>query len=178
MGFWEKIDKTGERIDIYEKIKKDNTPLYIYGAGNLAKNILKKLNEYEIKVAGCITDTGEEKFESYQVYKYSTFIKNVDKRSCNLLIGFASAYARKQEIEQKNIFKCVYEIANPFDHHTHFDYKFVEDNKDKLSQVYEQLADEYSKECFVAFINSRIWEDSGYVRDIFRGEIEEFITML
>ena len=39
MGFWEKIDKTGERIDIYEKIKKDNTPLYIYGAGNLAKNI-------------------------------------------------------------------------------------------------------------------------------------------
>ena len=23
MGFWEKIDKTGERIDIYEKIKKD-----------------------------------------------------------------------------------------------------------------------------------------------------------
>lgn len=174
MVFWEKIDKTGERIDIYEKIKKDNTPLYIYGAGNLAKNILKKLNEYEIKVAGCITDTGEEKFESYQVYKYSTFIKNVDKRSCNLLIGFASAYARKQEIEQKNIFKCVYEIANPFDHHTHFDYKFVEDNKDKLSQVYEQLADEYSKECFVAFINSRIWEDSGYVRDIFRGEIDEF----
>ena len=81
---------------------------------------------------------------------------------------------RKQEIEQKNIFKCVYEIANPFDHHTHFDYKFVEDNKDKLSQVYEQLADEYSKECFVAFINSRIWEDSGYVRDIFRGEIDEF----
>lgn len=22
MGFWEKIDKTGERIDIYEKIKR------------------------------------------------------------------------------------------------------------------------------------------------------------
>lgn len=174
MKFWDKIDKKGTIINVYEEIKRDNMPLYIYGAGNLAINILKKLNQYGIKLTGCITDTGNEKFENYKVYKYSTFISNADKASCNLLIGFASAYEKKEQIEQEPVFKKVYEIANPFDHHTHFDYKFIKDNKEKLSYVYEQLADKYSKECFVAFINSRIWENSDYVRDIFRGEIDEF----
>ena len=62
MGFWENIDGAGSRINVYDQMKKSILPLYIYGAGNLAENILKKLNEYGIKLEGCITDFGEEKF--------------------------------------------------------------------------------------------------------------------
>lgn len=49
MGFWENIDGAGSRINVYDQMKKSILPLYIYGAGNLAENILKKLNEYGIK---------------------------------------------------------------------------------------------------------------------------------
>ncbi len=174
MNFWEQIDKQGTRINILMKIKESSLPLYLYGAGNLAENILKKLNEYGIKLEGCITDSGEESFGQYKVYKYNDFIKKKEKASCNLLIGFASAYERKPLLEKETVFAEVFEIANPFEHHAHFDYQFVEEHRMQLEEAYQQLEDEYSKQCFCAFINARIWENSDYVREVFRGEIDEF----
>lgn len=174
MNFWEQIDKKGTRINVYIKIKESSLPLYIYGAGNLAENILKKLNEYEIKLEGCITDSGKESFGQYKVYKYNEFIENKEKGSCNLLLGFASAYERKPYLEKEEVFAEVFEIANPFEHHAHFDYEFVTEHRIQLEETYHQLEDQYSKQCFCAFINARIWENSDYVREVFRGEIDEF----
>ncbi len=176
MRFLVHIEKNGYQIDIYEKMKKSELPLFIYGGGNLAKNIKKKLDEYEIKLDGCITDSGQEVFLEYDVYKYDNFKKIMKKESCNLLIGFASAYAyeKKCKLEKEPIFKEIFEIANPFDHHTHFEYDFVRKHCIELEEVYNELEDEYSRECFCAFINARIWENSDYVRAVFRNEIDEF----
>lgn len=174
MGFWENIDGAGSRINVYDQMKKSILPIYIYGAGNLAENILKKLNEYGIKLEGCITDSGEEKFGNYKVYKYDDFINSREENFCNLLIGFASAYERKQILRKERVFNQVFVIANPFDHHVHFDYGFVKDHREQLEEAYDLLADKYSKQCFCAFINARIWENSDYVQKIFWGEIDEF----
>lgn len=174
MNFWEQIDKNGNFMNALMKIKESTLPLYLYGAGNLAKNILKRLNEYEIELEGCITDSGEESFGQYKVYKYNEFVKQGERASSNLLIGFASAYERKAYLEKEEVFAEVFEIANPFTHHEHFDLKFVTEHRTQLEEAYHQLGDQYSKQCFCAFINARIWENSDYVREVFHSEINEF----
>ena len=174
MNFFEKIVGDSSAIDIYAKMKKETLPLYLYGAGSLAEAILRKLDEKGIKLSGCVTDTGEESFFGYSVQSMKELKNSIGKGQCNLLLGFASAYGKKAEIECDGFFNSVFVISNPFDHHVHFDYDFVKKEKENLSEAFELFADDYSRECYCAFINSRIWEDAEYVRDIFIAEIDEF----
>ena len=112
--------------------------------------------------------------ETIRCINMMIFINSREENFCNLLIGFASAYERKQILRKERVFNQVFVIANPFDHHVHFDYGFVKDHREQLEEAYDLLADKYSKQCFCAFINARIWENSDYVQKIFRGEIDEF----
>ncbi len=174
VNFRDYIDTNGIKKDAFEEMRNSHLPLYIYGAGNLAVNIKNKLEEHGINLEGCITDSGQEKFFGYKVYKYDEFTAEMESGSCNLLIGFASAYERKAALEKEEVFYKIYEIANPFDHHAHFDRKFVEECSQQLEEAYELFEDEYSRECFCGFINARIWENADYVRHVFRGEMDEF----
>lgn len=168
-----KIAMKSEQIkDIYATLKEQTLPLYLYGAGNLAEAIFQKLREQDIAIAGCVTDSGTENFHGCQVGTFASLMSC--GQECNLLLGFASAYARKHKLEETGVFKNVFEIANPFNHHKQFGEVFLKDHMAELKNAYDLLEDEYSKKCFSAFIRARIENSADPVREVFTGQIDEF----
>lgn len=172
--FMDRIIKYPKIIDCYSIIKKENLPLYIYGAGNLAEIILRRLTEHKINITGCITDTGLEKFHEYPVISFEDMNKTFGVKSCNIILGFAAAYRREKELEKHAAIHKIFQIANPFEHHKHFDIKFVLENTDMLYEAYQLFSDKKSQNCFCAFINSRICEDSSFIVSLSEKDIDEF----
>lgn len=175
-SFFDGIVKPEIVTNIYKELKEQSLPLYLYGAGSLADAVYRKLMQNGIPVVGILTDTGTEVFRGKKVDKFLDFINMQPSRSCNVMLGFASAYAhaKKGDLLKMAQFCHVYEIANPYDHHKHFNYTFVLDNREELGKAFGLLEDAYSRNCFFAFINSRISENVDYVRDVFAEEFDEF----
>lgn len=163
-------------IDIYKSLKEEANPIYIYGAGSLANQIYRKMLRYDIDIAGIATDSGEELFDNKKVIKFSELIEGAEENSIAIIEGFASAYARRDELLKESAIANVYEIAIPYDHHAHFDDKWVEKNQNKLEDARELLADDYSKDVFDALIKAISNESADYVRSVFKKEMSFFVN--
>lgn len=160
-----KIKKERIKEDFYARLKNERA-LFLYGSGNLAEILYKELEKRGIRVTGCIVDEGYDKKFLYNipVLYYEEIKKENNVGKFDLLIANAASYQKKEEIEKEQFWARVLTIANPFDHHKHFDYSFVEKKLSQLETVYRSLADEESRKAFVGFINGRINEDEYYIR--------------
>lgn len=166
-----------EVYNIYEELKKQELPLFLYGAGNLATNIIKHLRLENIQIEGILIDKEEnitfEKKYGIQVYIFSDFIINRSTQ-CNIIIAYAKGYRKKEYLERLYCFENVYVIDNPFEHHKKIDSSYVKNNFNKLQEAYELFEDDLSKKSFCAFINARINHDIKWVIEISQIDWDEF----
>lgn len=170
---------TQKSEDIYEKMRKQDLPIYIYGAGNLATKIIQNLEIRKISIAGVLIDkeVGVLPFgireKVYPIFYFSEFISEC-REKCNLIIGFAKGYRRKSLIENMSIFHEVYIIDSPFEHQNELTGDFTKKHMDKLSEAYGLFSDELSRQYFCAYINSRINKEAMWVIDSVEKDINEF----
>jgi len=163
-------DNFGHALD---DLKKQDLPLLIYGAGNLAEAVFKKLNENNIRVAGFFTDNGGEEFLGYSVVSISN-LAFYGKQGCNVILGFAAAYRKKEFLYGVDAVNKVFELDNPFEHHKKFDHDFFYNNRQSFSEIYHLLEDELSRESFIAFVNCRVNQSSSYAVNVSPADIDEF----
>lgn len=169
------VDWNGLRGDNLQDIKKSRNKRFIYGAGNLAENLLNRCKEQEIFVDGIITDTGKEIVEGLSVFAADDFFSS-NTEKIDIIIGFSNAYRDeyKKRIRTNKCDEHVFEISNPYLNHKQFDSNYVRDHVRELDEVYEMLADDVSRSTLVAFINARINENADYVRAIYNCDNQEF----
>ena len=181
-NFVDRISYPEERdfCDIYVEIKSQDRPLYLYGAGNLASRIIKRLKEEKIHIEGILVDRKAEENMGVlerkigiHVYDFAEFIAQNDQQ-CNLIIAFAKGYREKKRIEEISCFNRVYVLDNPIAHHRQIEKDFVRENLDKLNLAYNLFEDEKSKDNFCAFINARINHDAEWVIKASKEDADEF----
>lgn len=149
-----------QREKIIREIKlklSDGKKLFIYGAGTTAERMTRLLAEYEIMCSGYGVDSAYANSarggDDRSMYDIDKVLENPDNV---VLIGFEN-HTRAKEI-CKNCGENraeIYYIEDPF-RFRNMDYEFFLKNSEKYQAAYELLADDLSREIFVAHLKGRI----------------------
>ena len=147
-----------EKQSCWERLKAEKRPIFIYGMGDGAMKIMSAFRKWGITVSGIFASDDfvrGHSFEGFQVHRLSEVEEMVD--DFVVVLAFAAGY---QEIVDR-----IHDIAS---RHTLyvpdvpvvggglFTYEYCAENAEKLQQVYDSLADDYSRKVYANIINFKI----------------------
>ena len=147
-----------EKESCWDRLKAEERPIFIYGMGDGALKIMSVFREKGIIVSGIFASDDfvrGHSFEGFRVHKLSEIEDMVE--DFVVVLAFAAGY---QEIVDK-----IHEIAAkhtlyvpdvPVVGHGLFTYEYCQEHAHKLRQVYDSLADDYSRKVYANIINFKI----------------------
>lgn len=147
-----------EKQTCWERLKAEKRPIFIYGMGDGALKIMAVFKRMNITVSGIFASDDfvrGHSFEGYKVHKLSEIEEMV--QDFVVVLAFAAGY---QEIVDK-----IHDIASrhtlyvpdvPVIGNGLFTYDYCMENAEKIQQVYDMLADEYSRKVYANIINFKI----------------------
>lgn len=159
MKLVEKVHYKGDiRLEVLQKLKRDDRPLFIYGAGKAARLRIEWLKEYDIEIKGICVDSeyynGNQYIESYKVYDIERV--KAEYPEYNLFIGFENHTKAQEAIWKNQNENCeVLYLEDPFKF-KYISFDFYLRNSEKYQKAFDLLEDELSREIFVAALNSRL----------------------
>jgi len=159
MFFDKIINAPNEIILNIEYLKKSEYPLILLGAGFYANEVRQLLLHHKIKIDHVVVD---EKWYVSHSFFYDHPIERINDvlnyyPKINIIVALDNYQAKIEEFSQNPIVaRCIlFEIAS-----FHFDfsdyYLVIKEHSTELENLYLQLADDYSRDIMVAFINAKI----------------------
>ena len=163
------IDKCSiqNSIKTLEELKEAELPLYLWGAGNVAEEVYRLLEEQGITIAGVFVTTAcgnKKKFGNYEVVTLDEVLQKTTK--INVMIGHAQ-YHKKTEMEKNEGVNKVYYILNPFRSHDDIFYGDYLEHQKEYEHAFALFEEEYSQKVFQAYLNTRINDDLHYLLECF-----------
>ncbi len=153
--------------DVVEEIKSQkNTPLYLWGCGNVAREVFRILSENEVLLSGCVIDVDVD-INEYMGMKVEQLADILHRESSlNIVIGHAQ-YHRKKELESLPNIKNIYCLPNPFKTHEDITEEYYLQHIDDFNKSEELFEEKFSKKVFKAYIESRVYGNMDAVFDAF-----------
>ncbi|MBO5383540.1 MAG: FkbM family methyltransferase [Ruminococcus sp.] len=147
-----------EKQSCWDRLKAEKRPIFIYGMGDGALKIMSVFRKKNITVSGIFASDDfvrGHSFEGFLVHKLSEIEEMVD--DFVVVLAFAAGY---QEIVDKihNIASrhTLYVPDVPVVGQGLFTYEYCLENAEKIRQVYDSLADDYSRKVYANIINFKI----------------------
>lgn len=170
MEFMDLLEFSHVKSDPIHRLKASGLPIFVYGGGSFARDILHYLKCSEISVEGIFVDVGgfvlPDILEHYGVRQVS--IKEIDS-PCYVVMGMAN-YLKGKTLINKNIKEVFYLSVYPYGDKGVFSKEDIEKHKEDYQSTYELLADDLSKRCMVSYLNSRIKNDASCVFSCYERE--------
>lgn len=163
------IDTIVEKENLFfkklEECKKNGYRTYILGGGEGADNIERRARGFEF--AGKLVN--RQFFSPNQGMECLETLLEAERSKINIVVGFRGYKASLLEKWRSKIeiiidLDCF--VGNYALDPNVMTYSWVSENQNKLQAVYEELADDYSKEVFSAYINQKISMDYKYLRRV------------
>ena len=151
-------------IDLKKDIALEQFPIYVYGAGSYAKSAVKLIRSVDKEVSACVVDDNffSEKnvLGEVPIISVSIFLQKINTDVC-LVMGMTNFGAGK-ELQHKCPFikKIYYPTSLSFEKGKELSKEYLQYNLKKFEEVYQLAADKKSKECFIAWIDSAIHNDT------------------
>ncbi len=147
-----------EKQSCWDRLKAEKRPIFIYGMGDGALKIMSVFEKREIAVSGIFASDDfvrGHSFEGYRVHKLAEVEEAVD--DFVVVLAFAAGY---QEIVDKihaiAARHTLYVPDVPVIGQGLFTYEYCVENAEKIQQVYDSLADDYSRKVYANIINFKI----------------------
>ena len=153
--------------DLWSYLKTVNKPIVLYGIGNGADKIVKRLTADNVKISGVFSSSGFKKDKSYAGHIITDYasLKN-ELKDMIILVCFGShlpeviekvkALAKENELYIPDVPVVGDEL---------FDIEFAKRHKESLKTVYEKLADEQSKKVFENIVYFKLTGKPHYIFD-------------
>lgn len=136
--------------DVWEALKHETRPIFLYGAGDGAQKIYDQLKKEGVKISGVFASDGFKKDRYFQGHKLIPY-----SEAKSVFGQFLTLFAFGSNDEKVLIFiKSLAESSDllcaemPVCNSEPFNLEFAKQHKDELSAVYNNLADEQSKKVF------------------------------
>lgn len=147
-----------ERKSCWEMLALEKRPIYIYGMGNGADKIFEVFEQYKIKAKGVFASdeyVRGHSFRGYKVKKYSEVCE--EEEDFVIVLAFAAGYdSLIEKIMEYDRRHTLYAPDVPIEGGGLFTYEYCEEHKEEINEVYNMLADDFSKKVFADTINFRI----------------------
>lgn len=152
---------------VVEKIKgQRDTPLYLWGCGNVAREVFRILSENEVFISGCVIDVDRD-INEYMGLKVERLADVLYRESSlNIVIGHAQ-YHRKKELESLSNVQNVYCLPNPFKTHEDITEEYYRQHIDDFKKSEGLFKEELSKKVFKAYMESRVYGNLDAIFDAF-----------
>lgn len=164
------------QTDIWKRLKRCQKPILLYGMGNGADSIIKRLKKENIEVSGVFASDDfvrGQTFRGMQVLNYKT-AKEVFKNFIVLVAFGTSDSEIIERITQIASEQELYIPDVPVFGNTVFDSDYYTDNVNEINYVRSKLADERSKEVFDAIIDYKLL---GKIESLIISEDDELTTI-
>lgn len=148
-----------EKQSCWDRLKAEKKPIFIYGMGDGALKIMSVFKQKNISLSGIFASDDfvrGHSFEGYRVHKLAE-IEEAVKGDFVVVLAFAAGY---QEIVDR-----IYNIASkhtlyvpdvPVAGTGLFTYEYCVENAEKIEDVYNSLADDFSRKVYANIINFKI----------------------
>ncbi|MDE6776152.1 MAG: FkbM family methyltransferase, partial [Ruminococcus sp.] len=164
----------------WDKLKEETRPIFIYGMGDGALKIMSVFRREGITLSGIFASdefVRGHSFEGYKVHKLSEVEEMVD--DFVVVLAFAAGY---QEIVDKihaiAAKHTLYVPDVPVIGTGIFNYDYCLKHAEKLQQVYDMLADDYSRKVYANIINFKISGDIRYLDSVTTPKSEIYSSII
>ncbi len=154
----------------YKVLQMNEDPIYVWGIGTLAVNILEYCQYYNIPLKGFIVNTGNipHEFCNLPVLSFEEAEKNTSPIS--VIIGHNQYQQGIKLLSEKPFVKNVYCITSLcYGVWEPIPITSVEKKYDGWNQLYRILADEQSKLCLKTYLEARINDNPEYMYKCYQG---------
>ncbi len=158
------------RPEICKKIKNHNLPVIVFGAGVTAKHVTEVLKSHGVEVSGYARD-GEyykpnKTYLGRPVYNFDELATTPEKYIFILAITDDGSNSRAYKFMKDNrIIK--YAFSYEFNS-KNLNYEYISANREKFSETFYWLADEFSKQTMIEFLKLKITHDLAYNFETYR----------
>jgi len=165
---------------LFERLKRENRPIIIYGMGNGADKIMDICEKMGIAISDIFASDEFVRGHSFRGFKVKTYSQITNQYDdAVILLAFA--------VFQDELVNRIFDIAErytllipdvPLFGTGLFDHDFLCANIDNIKKVYDLLADEQSKKTFVNVINFRLTGDPFLLKECETDRAEVFSDII
>ena len=156
--------KRAGEVDIMKELKLCEEPLIIFGAGMLAEMVTHRLRREHIHYDAICVDGRRAEGAIEYCFEWDEIDSQYEKY--NVIVAHAP------NLERIKVLRKNKKISKIFFCHSYdwklFDAEIVSKHSKEYEHVFKLLQDEYSKECIIAYLNTRMSGDMQYVFDVFK----------
>ena len=161
-----RLKNGSDRLSITEQLKRDNLPVVMWGAGNVAHSVKAILDRSSIPLAGIWVDSPPPSTNKcLDGIPISTYEQITAKFSTFNVVCGHSRYDLAPDTEKAHSeINRIYCFANVV--YGQFDSipsEFIEAHLQEYEASYELFEDDLSRQCFAAYLNSRNNDDCSFI---------------
>ena len=162
--------------DLWSYLKTVTKPIVLYGIGNGADKVVKRLNHNKVKISGVFSSSGFKKNKEYNghiIKDYATLKSELG--DIIILVCFGSHLPEVMEnVKKLSKENELYIPDVPVTGEDIFDIDFAQKYKNELKTVYEKLYDEQSKKVFENTVKFKLTGKPEYLWDIETNKSEAY----
>lgn len=157
--------------DLWTYLKSVNKPIVLYGTGNGADKVIKRLEQDGVKISGVFSSAGFKKNKIYAGHTISDYITLKQKLGdMIILVCFGSHLSSVMEnVKALDAENELYIPDVPVVGNEIFDLEFAKIHKKEICETYNLLADELSKTTFENIIMFKL---TGRLKFLLKAETE------
>ncbi len=143
-------------MDIWQKLKRLNRPILIYGMGNGAELMIKQLEKYSITVQGFFASDDFVRGQYFLGKRVMTFKEA--KALYPDMVALVAFGTQRQEVIDNILSLDVLTFAPevPVIEGPVFTYEFAKQHQEKIQKAYSLLSDDFSKKVFKEIIEYKL----------------------
>ena len=145
--------------DMWDQLRREERPILVYGMGNGADKLFKRLSEYGVTVSDVFASDGFVRGHSYNGFRVRSF-SEVKEIYPDFVILLSFASHREEVLSLLSDMDESYDMYIPdmpvAGEEEYFDREFYNLHYNEIVEAYESLADIKSKEFFANIINYKL----------------------
>ena len=154
-----RLKSGSDGLSMTEQLKQDNLPVIMWGAGNVALKTMRTLQKKGIPLSGIWVDgnvSGE--LNGVPIRSYEQIAAQFSK--FNVVCGHSRFdLAEKAEQTHKAINRVFCSVNAFYEDSDIMTSEFIEEHYSEYQRSFELLEDDFSRQCFAAYINCRNNDD-------------------
>ncbi len=166
--------------DIWQSLKAEKRPIFIYGTGNGSDKLIDKLNSLGVIISGVFASDGFVRERCFRGFKVQS-LNSVKSNYPNFVALLSFGTSRPEMIDYiKKLSKEIplYMPEVPVVGTEVFDLEFAKKHKSELEIVYDLLADEQSQKTFYNMVMFKLTGEFKYLFECEANEEECFKNIL
>ena len=166
--------------DLWDDLKEEKRPIVVYGMGNGADKLIRRLEAMGGRIADFFASDGFVRGHSFHGKRVKSF-SEIREEYDEFVILLSFATGRDEVLFLLREMDMRYDLLIPdmpvAGEDEYFDKDFYNSNYESIVKAYESLCDEKSKNCFAAVVNYKLYGRMKYLTEAF-SEKEDIYRVL